>query len=62
MIDRQKGCVLVVCDDGGCDEIFEGKRGVPFKEVWAAAKKAGWTIKRLDDETWAHGCPDHPAW
>lgn len=53
MIDRQSGKVLIECDS--CDEVFEGAPGEEFAQVWASAKREGWSTRKIADE-WLHGC------
>jgi hypothetical protein len=53
MIDRQGGKILIECDS--CDEVFEGGPGEEFAQVWASAKRDGWSTRKIADE-WLHGC------
>lgn len=53
MIDRQHGKIQVECDS--CDEVFAGDSD-DWQEVWPAAKREGWTTRKIADE-WLHGCP-----
>jgi len=53
MIDRQGGKIVIECD--ACDETFEGERGDEWAEVWPAAKRDGWTTRKIGDE-WLHRC------
>lgn len=54
MIDRQGRKVLIECDS--CDQVFEGDDGQEFAEVWADAKRDGWSTRKIANE-WLHGCP-----
>jgi hypothetical protein len=45
--------LVIECD--ACPETFEGESG-EFNEVWAAAKRDGWTAKKVGD-LWIHECP-----
>ena len=53
MIDRQGGKILIECDS--CDEVFEGDEGAEFADVWAAAKREGFSTTKIAGE-WLHGC------
>jgi hypothetical protein len=55
MIDRQFGKTIIGCDS--CDETFIGESGEDFDTVWAAAKREGWSARKIAKE-WLHGCPD----
>lgn len=54
MIDRQGGRILIECDS--CDEVFEGEHGAEWADVWPAAKRDGWTARKIAGE-FLHGCP-----
>ena len=53
MIDRQHNCIVIECDS--CSETFSGDEGEEFSEVWASAKRDGWTTRKIANE-WLHGC------
>ena len=53
MIDRQHGKIIIECDS--CDETFEGENGEEFAVVFAAAKREGWSARKIANE-WLHGC------
>lgn len=53
MIDRQHGKIVIECDS--CKETFAGEKGEEFDVVWAAAKRDGWTVRKIAKE-WLHGC------
>jgi hypothetical protein len=53
MIDHQHGRIVIECDS--CDEVFEGSSD-DWQEVWPAAKREGWSTRKIADE-WLHGCP-----
>lgn len=58
MIDRQYGKIKIECDS--CDDVFEGDSVAgngfdEFTEVWNAAKREGWTTRKIAGE-WMHGC------
>ena len=52
MIDRQHGRIVIVCDF--CDEVFEGASDA-WQEIWSAAKRDGWSTRKIADK-WVHGC------
>jgi rubredoxin len=54
MIDRQHDKILIECDS--CDQVYEGEVGEEFTTVWSAAKRDGWSTRKIADE-WLHGCP-----
>jgi hypothetical protein len=54
MIDRQFGKIIIECDS--CDETFAGEPDQEFSSVWAAAKREGWSTRKIANE-WLHGCP-----
>lgn len=53
MIDRQHGRILIECDS--CDEVFEGEKDEEWATVWPAAKREGWSGRKIANE-WLHGC------
>lgn len=53
MIDRQHGHIIIECD--ACDETYEGDSD-DWSEVWPAAKREGWRVRKIADE-WVHTCP-----
>ena len=54
MIDRQHDRIVIECDS--CEEVFDGEAGEEFGMVWNAAKRDGWSTRKIADE-WLHGCP-----
>lgn len=54
MIDRQHGKIVFECDS--CNATFDGDSD-DFSEAWSAAKRDGWTTRKIANE-WLHGCPD----
>lgn len=55
MIERQGAKVIICCDS--CDATFDGVDGEEFNDVWASAKREGWSVRKIANE-WLHGCPD----
>lgn len=54
MIDRQGNRIVIQCDS--CDETFDGEEDNEFTDTWSAAKREGWTTRKIAGE-WLHGCP-----
>ena len=54
MIDREYDRIVIECDS--CNELFAGDAGEEFGMVWNAAKRDGWSTRKIADE-WLHGCP-----
>ena len=53
MIDRQHNRIMLECDS--CPEIFEGKDGEEWGELWSRAKSEGWKTRKIGHD-WVHGC------
>jgi ribosomal protein L37AE/L43A len=54
-LDRQYGTIVFLCDD--CEDRFEGAPGEEFDRVYAAARRAGWRARKIENE-WMHTCPE----
>lgn len=54
MIDHQGLKILFECDS--CAEIFESEERAEFDDAWAAAKRDGWSCRKIANQ-WLHGCP-----